>query len=689
MGLQPLLRGLSAPNVAFRQQLAAVEALADIPRDEVVLCLQEIADRFGDFSGANKKQYVSELHAEALRSLAWAEARSRKPRLTEPRFEAALASPFGSVRREALLGLADGRFGALPTAAVRLSNDPEAIVRAAAIVMLAARQHPEAADALRRGLWDRDLSVRLAAVAGLARLGGEAEQQELRRIASRDGELLRAAAVEALARLGDQRTVVAAADDKSWRVRQAVARSLAAGPNADSVSLAQRMVGDANSAVARTAIEALGNWPLSDAGPILLSAMASRSFLPRKAASEQLAERWKPAAEFPFEAGAEVREPALQRLRDCWQQDSGRLNVQALPSDAALSAHSPSQPILAVEPHPTTAPRSAPISPAREQEVAALVAQLEAAASADERSTAVHRLVACGAELPPIVERLFDETHRPLPEAMFRDVLPSVSAEFALIDRFTSPTVAERRQAANALRAWAAERPLTPVALERLATLAVRETDALVWIGTLTALADDGREPSLRIGYAGLGHPSPEVRRRACEHLGAHPEAQHGQVLSLSLADPSPQVVKAAAKALGRLPTLDDSRPLEQLLSVTDHELRVAAAESLCRLQKPSGVEALTRLAGDPDSRVRREAAAAMGSAPDPAFVPVLIRLLDDRPEVRRAALLSLPKVTGQQQPTTAVVPAAAYQSVTASVEGSQNDAQRWKDWYRSQSAPR
>jgi HEAT repeat protein len=410
--------------------------------------------------------------------------------------------------------------------------------------------------------------------------------------------------------------------------------------------------------------------------------------LPRKAASEQLAERWKPAAEFPFEAGAEVREAALETLRDRWQQENGGLNPQAMPGDTTPLAHDPNRPTQSVETQSTTRPQPAAVSAAREQEVAALLAQLEAATSVDDRSASARRLAAIGAELPPIAERLFDETHRPLPEAMFRDVLPSVSAEFALIDRFTSAAVAERRQAADALRAWTAEKPLTPLALERLATLSARETDALVWIGVLTALADDGREPSLRIGYAGLGHPSPEVRRRACEHLGTHPETQHGPVLSLSLTDPSPQVVLAAVKALGRLPTLNDSRPLEQLLSATDHELRVAAAESLCRLRRPSGVEALTRLASDPDSRVRREAAVAMGEAPDPAFLPLLIRLLDDRPEVRRAALLSLPMVTGQQQPTATVVPAAAYQPDTASVESPQIVAKRWKDWYRSQTAP-
>ncbi len=115
---------------------------------------------------------------------------------------------------------------------------------------------------------------------------------------------------------------------------------------------------------------------------------------------------------------------------------------------------------------------------------------------------------------------------------------------------------------------------------------------------------------------------------------------------------------------------MDDSRPLERLLAASDHELRVDVAESLARLQKPMGVAALERLAYDPDPGVRRRAATAMGQTPDASFVPALIAMLDDRSDIRRAALTSLPQVTGKQPQGT---------------EDSQSDALRWKQWYQSQ----
>jgi hypothetical protein len=65
-----------------------------------------------------------------------------------------------------------------------------------------------------------------------------------------------------------------------------------------------------------------------------------------------------------------------------------------------------------------------------------------------------------------------------------------------------------------------------------------------------------------------------------------------------------------------------------------------------------------------------------MGETPDPSFLPDLIHLLDDRPEICRAALASLPRVAGRETPATNASTAATARA---------SEAERWKEWYHSQ----
>ncbi len=308
-----LLRAINSAPLNLRQRQAASEALADIRRVEIVGELQRLVDKDGDFSGPGQTHYVHELHAELLRSLAWSE--STLAAAPEPRFAAAIASPSPLVRREALLALADARFGDLPATALRAANDADSRVRQAALVMLAVRRHPAAQDVIRRALADQDLSVRLAAIAALGHLGGAKAQTQLRRLAVKEGDLVRAAAVEALAQLGDWQTVDAAGTDKAWQVRLVVARRLSRGIDPAAPALARQLVVDVNSDVAQGAIHVVATWPLADAGPILLDAMDGRTFLPRKAATEGLGAVWPPAATFEFEAVADRRTAAMTDLR--------------------------------------------------------------------------------------------------------------------------------------------------------------------------------------------------------------------------------------------------------------------------------------------------------------------------------------------------------------------------------------
>jgi len=174
------------------------------------------------------------------------------------------------------------------------------------------------------------------------------------------------------------------------------------------------------------------------------------------------------------------------------------------------------------------------------------------------------------------------------------------------------------------------------------------EPDPLVWQAVFTTIHGDDSEPSIRLARAALSHESPDVRRRACEHLAAHPAPAHEPVLLPALEDPTDSVRAAAVTALVAGQSLDNPEPLERLAAHGNGRLRVQAAVALCRLGDPAGPPALDRLSHSDDPNERRWVAEAMGTVPDPSFAAALIRMLDDRPSVRQAALASLPSVAGR-----------------------------------------
>ena len=210
-----------------------------------------------------------------------------------------------------------------------------------------------------------------------------------------------------------------------------------------------------------------------------------------------------------------------------------------------------------------------------------------------------------------------------------------------------------------------------------LEQIAAAEPDALVWRSILIAVAADPSEASIRLACAAVGHPSPEVRRRACEHLAAHPEPQHARVLLPVLKDESHSVVCAAVRALGMLGRLDDTEPLRRLAVTTNEQLQIETAVALARLGDPTAPAALERLTYSKDPLVVRQAALMMGELGDPAFTPALVRLLDGPMTVCRAVLESLPKVAGRDVADVDGQPA----------ENTSDRIRRWKQWHEQAQA--
>jgi HEAT repeat protein len=201
----------------------------------------------------------------------------------------------------------------------------------------------------------------------------------------------------------------------------------------------------------------------------------------------------------------------------------------------------------------------------------------------------------------------------------------------------------------------------------------MKENDALVWSGLFRALATDASAPSAALAYAGLSHPSPEVRRLACEHLGRQPEPRHAAMLLAALNDPHVSVQIEAINALGHPNLLQDAKVLDRPLASRDVNLRIAAARTLQKNRLPQGAAALERLANDVDAETRRRAAVVMGDTGDAEFIPTLIKLTaDDMLGVRKAAVENLVKLVGRD---VSVQPGETLPSLA-------ERAAAWRTWY-------
>ncbi len=140
------------------------------------------------------------------------------------------------------------------------------------------------------------------------------------------------------------------------------------------------------------------------------------------------------------------------------------------------------------------------------------------------------------------------------------------------------------------------------------------DEDPGVRASALGALVRMGRAGSSTIAQA-LADPSPLVRRSAAELAGSLAGADFLPLL----ADDDPSVVEAACFAVGEV---RDTR----------------AVAELCRIA-----------AGHDDSLCRESAVAALGAIGDPAGLASILAGLDDRPPIRRRAVIALAPFDGPE----------------------------------------
>jgi HEAT repeat protein len=632
---------------------AAAEALSCRDEPAVAQSLRELLKQYGQPLFEHKSTaYLADLHAELLRTLA-----RHVEVADEPQYLEALGCPAVEVRAEAVRAWRATHRKTLPNAIVSLRNDKQPRIRAAVLEAAAAMHQPDLLNWLIEGTSDTDLQVRLAAIAGLGSCGIPEARATIDKLRNSTHELIRAATVAALVAIGDRAAVLQCISDRSWQVRCVVAESLARWPGNESTATAIGLLDDQNVEVAHCVLQATEDWPLEQAGVVLFAALDKDSFVTRHAAASELATRWDGVADFSAEAPALRRKESLERLRARFRREIGF----ATPAIAGAAPPSADRPAAAL-----TADK------------AALVERLVGELSNDrtpesQRREAIANLRGLGPELLAGLEQLVFQRQMALPEAVYCEVLPVQGPVFTALERLTSADILQRRPAAQSLDDAAAQHILGRLASERLAALVTSESDSLVWCSVLSAVARDPGDAAIRIAYMGLSNSAPEVRRRACANLAAHPEPKHATVLLPALDDPSGSVVAAAVDALGRSGGLDDRQPLRRLLATPNETLRLEVAVALSRLHDPAGTAALERLAYSSDVTLRRQTAVQMGELGDSAFAGPLVHLLDDRLAVRNAALSALPRVAGRNVGHPDGEPPV----------GSDEEVHRWKSWFQ------
>jgi len=657
-------------QLALPTRLAAAETLGYLPPRKETDALDRLAARYAAwpenretpddrlkeddplaFSDRRTAPYVAALHVEVLRAL----ARQRAPSLAS-HIEGALRSPSPEVRAEALVLVAADASIEPMADITKLVRDSDSRVRAAAVRVVAVRHRNDALSLIEEATGDVAPHVRLAAVESLGILGSPPATSALRRLAEHRDETIRGAAISALAALGDYPRVYAAAFDTSWRVRRVVACALSGHDSDEAESVAGKLLTDGSIEVQACAVESVANWSQARAVPLLLAAAGSPIHRTRLAAIEALRKKWPGATELRGDDPPQVLAERIAGLERAWQEDSARMSgttgSKATVRDRDASAGGPSGAVVSEAAHWLDA-----YSPG---------------AVPGDRSVAADRLIALGGDVVPALEALVRTRGVTIDDEVYCHVLPRVDEEFAALEDLRIGDLTRRRAAASWLSRRSLAAPLRPLVVQRMADIAQRQSDAAVWHDLLAAVSNFEGEAADRLAYTALLHEAASVRLAACRYLEDHAAPRHVSALEPLLSAIEVDVVKAAAAALGQSNSREAAPPLMLCLTSSDKTVRIAAAKALSQLGVSSGPAALDRLSLDREASVRRMAAQTMGELTDPLFATALVRLLDDEPSVRHAALVALPRITGQD------IGAAG----GTARDDDHSQTLRWKEWY-------
>jgi HEAT repeat protein len=130
------------------------------------------------------------------------------------------------------------------------------------------------------------------------------------------------------------------------------------------------------------------------------------------------------------------------------------------------------------------------------------------------------------------------------------------------------------------------------------------------------------------------------------------PRSDAGPVWMRAAADPDPGVRRRAAEVAPRLGRTARTGTLLALLGDPDAWVAEAAAFAIGEHPRPTprAIDALrTAASGHEDPLVREAAVAALGAIGDPSTLPVVLAACDDKPAIRRRAVLALAAFDGEE----------------------------------------
>lgn len=653
-GVPILISAVRSGRLETPLRVTAAEALASF--DSSVATVQKLIDEYDDQAKTPNMALYRELIAGLGNHIDPAGDR---------RFLAAMNSRDADVRLAAIEAWAKSPSAVLPNELVYLAADPSEKNRIAVMHALGTHDHPERMNYLSSGLRDINYLVRVAAIESLGQIASPEAIGWLEEATKSSSMIVRAAAVRSLATAGRLDLALQSSGDTAWQVRLAVAEVLPKDPDLKSVEVAKGLLEDRSPEVQRQVLLSIDAWPIAKSGPLLFDAMEKFGFQIRQVATDQLGKQWEPARRFPRHAPGEVRQRAMVQLRTEFQQEYGHLmDARFKNADGKEKSQNP-----------------APVDPQLVARVKRLIAKHEdpRCASAD-RYQLRQEILNLGPDSMAVLEHLVFEKGEELPEAFYTTVLPELDPTFDILYQMQAKTTESekplsRRRAASNLIRLTAEREPSRLALDRLAEQMLQETDTLVWRSVLIALANNESDSTLQMVRIAVGHTSPEIRRRACQWLAAHPRPDDFKLLKPALDDPDPSVKLAAVRAVvagGNLGDTKEVEPLKELLRDSNEELRIEVAYALAAFGDEQGPQTLKELTRSRDANVRQKAVEAIGQLEDPRYASLLISLLDDQLNVRRAALGALPKTVGHDVPA-----AGDHQPRTAS-----EIIARWKEWH-------
>ena len=383
---------------------------------------------------------------------------------------------------------------------------------------------------------------------------------------------VRIAALQALAKSGPGHLpaqIDSLIDDQQSQVRIAALQAVAGCQQSTALPRVLAAAKDRDLPVRLEAIRTLGALGGDQARAALTDILASQSEHPRAAAVEALAQAgdltsvlavasdpsWRVRRQVAATLGQHPDPRSKEILRVLLQDRSVEVAVAAVESLAQWPLES-GLPLL-LEAAASQTPR---ISHAATRQLS----QRCDAAQGLEQTTSHQQL---REQLARLQQQLATQSNETAREALAREEavsqeqdgpndsgqqLATFDSQLAAVDQLGQPDLPRRREAAKALARMAAQHPLEPQALKRLATAVTTETDTEVWRSVLETIAAQDSPPACDLAYAAATSASPDIRRRACQYMHRHGSPQHALVLLGLLEDTDIAVVRQRSRRWGR-----------------------------------------------------------------------------------------------------------------------------------------